>query len=630
METCELADTPMVEKSKLDEDPQGKAVDPTRYRGIIDILMYLTARTINMGLWYPKDSCIALTAFADADHAGCQDTRKSTSGSMQLLGERLVSWSSKKQKCTAISSTKAEYIALHLHQAFSMRTTGISHQKAWNAKHDPEDSENAGRRRGRVMVNMNHKETQVTARDEKWVPFSERVKVSSTNVRLETTVPQKEETFQVVIDLVKNTFFFKSSLTHAYVLRNLYHQFWTYQEYGLPIPETMLTEVIKQSETYHMFIKYSTIQIPPQEKGFTNEKILLMTLRKLLMNLKILNLNQEPVNDKDIYKRRVKKKVTLSADDNIISDDPDTDLALGKFISQTEVEAARQVHATHARIVTESVPEPTKRRKSGKVTSEYLHKNLNVFHNFTPEEQEAADIMQALKESKKISKRQPGTRGSSEGTSTIPQSLLLQVKELWKPNLKKKISMFNTGSADEDMIKLKFDILIRVIKKLLMHAKADAEKTLEEKYNPNKTEHLQQAQAYSVSSEINSLLEVKIQSEVPHTQSPSVLSVLVSVISEPTVLTPVQESPLIATKTTLPPPSISTTPSVLQQTKTLIPTPTITTDALIITTVVSESDALSAVQLRVAKLEKDVSDLKKINHLCLKLIAASKHKFHLL
>ncbi|GJT71731.1 retrovirus-related pol polyprotein from transposon TNT 1-94 [Tanacetum coccineum] len=143
METYEPADTPMVEKSKLDEDPQGKAVDPTRYRGMIGTLMYLTASrpdlvfvvcmcaryqakptekhlhavkrifqylrgTINMDLWYLKDSCITLTAFADADHAGCQDTRKSTSGSMQLLGDRLVSWSSKKQKCTAISSTEAE------------------------------------------------------------------------------------------------------------------------------------------------------------------------------------------------------------------------------------------------------------------------------------------------------------------------------------------------------------------------------------------------------------------------------------------------------------------------------------------------------------------------------------------
>nr|GEX55073.1 uncharacterized mitochondrial protein AtMg00810-like [Tanacetum cinerariifolium] len=58
------------------------------------------------------DSSFALTAFADADHAGCQDTRRSTSGSVQFLGERLISWSSKRQKSAAISSTEAEYIAL--------------------------------------------------------------------------------------------------------------------------------------------------------------------------------------------------------------------------------------------------------------------------------------------------------------------------------------------------------------------------------------------------------------------------------------------------------------------------------------------------------------------------------------
>ncbi|GJT45251.1 retrovirus-related pol polyprotein from transposon TNT 1-94 [Tanacetum coccineum] len=88
---CNLVDTPMVEKSKLDEDTQRKAVDPTHYHGMVGTLMYLTA---------------------NADHAGCQDTKRSTSGSMQLLGDRLVSWSSKRQKSAAISSTEAEYIAL--------------------------------------------------------------------------------------------------------------------------------------------------------------------------------------------------------------------------------------------------------------------------------------------------------------------------------------------------------------------------------------------------------------------------------------------------------------------------------------------------------------------------------------
>ncbi|GKB54479.1 hypothetical protein Tco_0905232 [Tanacetum coccineum] len=75
------------------------------------IFRYLRG-TVNRGLWYPKDSSIALTAFADADHAGCEDTRRSTSGSMQFLGDRLVSWSSKRQKSVVISSTEAEYITM--------------------------------------------------------------------------------------------------------------------------------------------------------------------------------------------------------------------------------------------------------------------------------------------------------------------------------------------------------------------------------------------------------------------------------------------------------------------------------------------------------------------------------------
>ncbi|GJS26042.1 retrovirus-related pol polyprotein from transposon TNT 1-94 [Tanacetum coccineum] len=147
MESCNPVDTPMEEKSNMDEDTQGKAVDPTHYRRMVGNLMYLTASrpdltfdvcmcaqyqakptekhlhavkrifkylrgTVNRGFWYPKDSSIALTAYADTDLTGFQDTRRSTSECMQLLGDRLVSWSSKRQKSAAISSTEAEYIAL--------------------------------------------------------------------------------------------------------------------------------------------------------------------------------------------------------------------------------------------------------------------------------------------------------------------------------------------------------------------------------------------------------------------------------------------------------------------------------------------------------------------------------------
>nr|GEY74607.1 hypothetical protein [Tanacetum cinerariifolium] len=123
-ESCDPVDTPMVEKSKLDEDKKGKAVDPSHYRGMIDTLLYLTASkpdlkfAICMYARYQArptekhDFSVALTAFADADHAGSQDTRRSTSGSLQFLGESIISWSSKRKKSATISSTEAKYIAL--------------------------------------------------------------------------------------------------------------------------------------------------------------------------------------------------------------------------------------------------------------------------------------------------------------------------------------------------------------------------------------------------------------------------------------------------------------------------------------------------------------------------------------
>nr|GEU29356.1 retrovirus-related Pol polyprotein from transposon TNT 1-94 [Tanacetum cinerariifolium] len=75
------------------------------------IFRYLRG-TINTGLWYTKDSGFELTGFSDADYAGCKDTFKSTSGGAQFLGEKLVSWSLKKQDCTALSTMEAEYVSL--------------------------------------------------------------------------------------------------------------------------------------------------------------------------------------------------------------------------------------------------------------------------------------------------------------------------------------------------------------------------------------------------------------------------------------------------------------------------------------------------------------------------------------
>nr|GFA30637.1 uncharacterized mitochondrial protein AtMg00810-like [Tanacetum cinerariifolium] len=110
--------TPMATKH-LDADLSGTAIDQTKYRSkekyltaVKWIFRYLKD-TIHMGLWYPKDTGFELTAFSDSDHAGCLDSCKSTSGGIQFLGgDKLVSWSSKKQDCTSMSFTEVEYVSL--------------------------------------------------------------------------------------------------------------------------------------------------------------------------------------------------------------------------------------------------------------------------------------------------------------------------------------------------------------------------------------------------------------------------------------------------------------------------------------------------------------------------------------
>nr|GEW58937.1 hypothetical protein [Tanacetum cinerariifolium] len=128
---------------------KGKVVDPSYYRGMIGNFLYLTASrrdlqfaicmcaryqarpiekhlhvvkrifwylrgTVNWGLWYPKDSAIALTAFTDADHASCQDTRHSPFGSLQFLGDRLISCAIA-LCCNNVQHSKSKHIDIRYH-----------------------------------------------------------------------------------------------------------------------------------------------------------------------------------------------------------------------------------------------------------------------------------------------------------------------------------------------------------------------------------------------------------------------------------------------------------------------------------------------------------------------------------
>nr|GEV56876.1 retrovirus-related Pol polyprotein from transposon TNT 1-94 [Tanacetum cinerariifolium] len=91
----------------LDADLSGTLVDQTRYRSM--------------------DTSFNQTAFSNSDHAGCLDIRKSTSGGLQFLGgDKIVSWSSKKQDCTSMSSTKAEYVSLSA-EAIAISCNPVQH-----------------------------------------------------------------------------------------------------------------------------------------------------------------------------------------------------------------------------------------------------------------------------------------------------------------------------------------------------------------------------------------------------------------------------------------------------------------------------------------------------------------------
>jgi hypothetical protein len=137
---------PMPSNGHLDLNKKGKAIDPKVYRSMMGSLLYLCAsrpnimlsvcmcarfqanpkechlvaikrilrylvHTPNLGLWYLKGSKFNLLGYSDYDYASCKVDRKNTSGTCQFLGQSLVSWSSKKQNCVALSTIKTDYIA---------------------------------------------------------------------------------------------------------------------------------------------------------------------------------------------------------------------------------------------------------------------------------------------------------------------------------------------------------------------------------------------------------------------------------------------------------------------------------------------------------------------------------------
>ncbi|GJY78756.1 hypothetical protein Tco_0484557 [Tanacetum coccineum] len=222
-------------------------------------------------------------------------------------------------------------------------------------------------------------------------------------MRIDPLMTQKEETFQVILDIIKASPCYNAFLITADVPGIYLQQFWftvkkikktTFYEFDLAIPDTMLTDKIKQSEAYKAFIGYSTRLIPPKKskgKGSQGKKHTITS----------------------------KKKSSISANDNTILE-PDVAFELGKLISKTKAEISkeeRRLHETHEHLIT---AKPTGDEESDESDGEPAYMPTGRRRPF---ERLAADTKKAIKASKEAHILQQQTEDLSKGAGITPEVL---------------------------------------------------------------------------------------------------------------------------------------------------------------------------------------------------------------
>ncbi|GJU80165.1 retrovirus-related pol polyprotein from transposon TNT 1-94 [Tanacetum coccineum] len=170
------------------------------------IFRYLKG-TINMGLWYSKDTGMYMIAYADADCAGCQDTRRGTSGSVQFLGDKLEQvengimelyffWT-KYQLADIFTKPLPREKFNFLIEKLSMRSMSPEILKRLAEEMDE---------------NMNTTQAQQKALDDALVAPVDHLEFRKCNMRLKTDIKPKEATFQVVLDALTLTPFYQAFL----------------------------------------------------------------------------------------------------------------------------------------------------------------------------------------------------------------------------------------------------------------------------------------------------------------------------------------------------------------------------------------------------------------------------------
>ncbi|GJV08130.1 hypothetical protein Tco_1345786 [Tanacetum coccineum] len=222
----------MVERTKLDEDLQGIPVYPTCYHGMVGSLMYLTSSrpdlvfavcmcaryqakptkkhlhavkrvfrylkgTTNIGLWYSKDTSIALTAYVDADHVGCQDTRRSTSSSAEFLGlcSKGLEWSPNALEVTLfeLGSLKSKVVRV--------LSRGLIKLKSMAQQQENQQQQQQQQQQDRP--------------DEELVLVNNQVHIGLSNFRIALEKSQPDVIYKVCLEILRQCSFFNAFIRYA-------------------------------------------------------------------------------------------------------------------------------------------------------------------------------------------------------------------------------------------------------------------------------------------------------------------------------------------------------------------------------------------------------------------------------
>ncbi|GJX02539.1 hypothetical protein Tco_0186452 [Tanacetum coccineum] len=194
------------------------------------IFRYLNGTT-NMGLWYSKDTSITLIAYADADHVGCQDTRRSTFSSAQFLGDRL---EQVENGVVELYFVRTEYQLadifikalprerfVFLINKLKIKACLQKHLKLFLTK-----KSNGGISSTMVEELDEQQQQQVVMLDVALVPINEQVKISASNFRIALDKIQPDVLYKVCLEILKQYSFYNAFIATADAPDIYMQRFW--------------------------------------------------------------------------------------------------------------------------------------------------------------------------------------------------------------------------------------------------------------------------------------------------------------------------------------------------------------------------------------------------------------------